>query len=119
MELKSRFKEFRRVKAPKSIIDKPVQHTPEKRKRPGFALPSYFNTPSTKPLDGEDEFSFAQHQKAIKTEYKKSKNQNIVMMNKLMELSFAMRRADITVKGYIGVADLFEEYPLLQDYDQV
>lgn len=36
-----------------------------------------------------------------------------------MELSYPIRRRDITEKGYVGVTYLFAEYPLLQDYEQV
>ena len=89
------------------------QPTERKRKQPGTIQPH----PTYKVQDGEDTFSFGQHQKSLKAEYQK-KTPNIGLIKSLMDLSFPMRRNDIK-KGYIGVADLFETYPFLQDYDHV
>lgn len=84
------------------------------RKHPGIT----HLTEAPKVPEGEDEFSFKQHQKTLQAEYFK-RHPNMDLVHRLMELSYPMRRIDITDKGYTGVYALFEEYPFLQNYDHV
>ena len=53
----------------------------------------------------------------LKAEHDK-RQPNEVLVDDLMTRSFGMRRADIE-KGYVGVAELFIEYPFLQNVFQV
>ena len=116
MELQGGFKEFRRNYGltPNKVSSESRIPCKTLRKYPNIAS----NTPPPKPIDGEDEFSFSQHNKLLKAEFGKRKPNKMLISN-LMELSFPMRRSDITQNGYDGVTSLFKHYPLLQDYEQV
>ena len=74
--------------------------------------------PSIKAEPGEDNFSFKQQQKRLKSEHEK-RQPNEALVDDLMTRSFGMRRADIIENGYVGVAELFKEYPFLQNVFQV
>ena len=91
----NRFKEFRRCKKlstpkPSTSTTKPVKNT-SKQPSPGRML----STPDIP--DGEDETSFARHNKQIKAEIAKGSRKNNVVLGSLIEQSFAMRRRDILV----------------------
>ena len=107
------FKEFRREKKP-HLDQTSVQKKPPPQKLPGIISP--ITTIEMSP--GEHEFSFAQHNKLLRSEYKKH-HFNEVLVKDLIDRSFSMRRCDITKTGYSGVADLFVAYPFLQDCKQV
>ena len=105
--------QFCREKKPR-LDQTSVQKKPAPQKLPGIISP----IPTIEMSPGEDEFSFAQHNKLLRSEYKKQ-HLNEVLVKDLMDHSFAMRRCDITKTGYSGVADLFVAYPFLQDCKQV
>lgn len=66
---------------------------------------------------GEDEVSFARHTKVLQAENRKQRpNQQIV--EELMSLTFAMRRADILRNTY-DLSTLFAKYPFLNGSGQV
>ena len=110
----NRFKEFRRDKKSRENSKQSSTSKPIPQKHPGItsALPIVKHQP------GEDGFSFDQHNKRLKTEYRKQQP-NIVVVDDLMERSFSMRRQDITGNGYSGVLTLFDVYPFLQEFTQV
>ena len=118
VQLINRFKEFRRERKshntqPDAASSKRKQ-TDVAKKQPG----DYSVIPTVKIEEGEDEFSFQQHQKKLKAEHKKRQPDDS-LVDDLMTRSFGMRRKDITENGYSGVQALFEVYPFLQDYIQV
>uniref|UniRef100_A0A1X7T5M6 PB1 domain-containing protein n=1 Tax=Amphimedon queenslandica TaxID=400682 RepID=A0A1X7T5M6_AMPQE len=111
-QLMNRFKEFRRDKKSRDT-SKPSTTKQVQQKLSGITSA----IPPIKEQPGEDNFSFQQHQKRLKAEYQK-RQPNLDVVNDLMERSFSMRRNDILVKGYTGVAELFDTYPFLQDFFQ-
>lgn len=66
---------------------------------------------------GEDEKSFARHNKALSTESLKSKP-NLQLVEELMNLSYKMRRVDI-LDNPCDLSSLFEKYPFLKNEKQV
>ena len=65
---------------------------------------------------GEDDSSFARHNKEIKSQLAKKKNS--LVLNDLIKLSYAMRRKDILENSY-HVKVIFEKYPFLKQPLQV
>ena len=61
--------------------------------------------------------SFERHNRVLKEEFKK-RYPNIQVVQELMSLTFAMRRADI-LKNKYDVMSLFTKYPFLQNTEQV
>ena len=66
---------------------------------------------------GEDEHSFSRHNNLIKAELKKA-NVNRAILNKLADLSFAIRRRDILQNGS-SLDAIYSSYPFLKDTNQV
>lgn len=84
-----------------------------KRKSPVSALPALLVIP-----DGEDEASFARHNKLIKTELTKRGKGNTLVINELVKQSFAMRRKDIT-ENAMHTNMILDKYPFLKEPNQV
>ena len=63
--------------------------------------------------DGEDSFSFEQHNRAFKIEYDKVRP-NRAVVDDLVAQSFAMRWNDLHDNSY-GLDIVFEKYPFLAD----
>lgn len=122
VELQSRFREYRRpdkVTSSSTLSASSCSTSHEDsaksiRKHPGITK----DIPVPKQVDGEDNFSFAQHNKLLKTEFGKSKPNNSII-SEIMDLSFPMRRHDIISNCYLGVKSLFGQYPFLQTFEQV
>ena len=110
----NRFKEFRRDKRSRETSKPGITNKQVQQRLPGITSA----IPPIKEQPGEDNFSFLQHQKRLKAEYQK-RQPNLAVVNDLMERSFSMRHTDIVMKGYTGVAELFDTYPFLQDFYQV
>lgn len=80
----------------------PGQRKSQKEKKPlSFEVPA-----------GEDDVSFQRHNRVLKTEYVKS-HPNMHLVSELMNLTFAMRRADI-LNNPCDVNTILEKYPSLQ-----
>ena len=78
------------------------------RKAPGpYAIP---DVPA-----GEDEISFERHNHVLQSEWAKS-SRNAVVIEQLMECTFAMRRRDILDHSF---TDVSTRYPFLQEANQV
>lgn len=110
--LQGRFKEFRRDKKPrkesKQVSSQQVHIKPKVpcgKEQDVPAIPA-----------GEDESSFERHNRTLKAEYSKA-NQNGMMVDELMDRTFAMRRQDILAQGHSY--DPVSKYPFLQVPDQV
>jgi hypothetical protein len=67
--------------------------------------------------EGEDEASFARHNRSLKAEYKKTKP-NQAVVSELMKLSYEMRRNDITKEGK-PLGELLAQYPFLGTSEEV
>ena len=67
--------------------------------------------------EGEDSLSFERHNTRIKMELKKS-NVNKVVINELIDRTYAFRRRDI-VKDSGDLSTIFNKYPFLKDTEQV
>ena len=107
--LQNRFKEFRREKKPRksSSASDPVPPTCKSTpKSPSVNKAEKLSVPA-----GEDEVSFARHNRVLKAEFSKSKP-NAEMVKDLMERTFAMRRKDILSQGHSY--DPLAKYPFLQ-----
>ena len=82
-----------------------------------FKYPSSLSPPPVP--EGEDDHSFARHNKMLIAEFKK-KRPNSMVVNDMMILTFPMRRSDIVQYSHkYKLKDLFEKYPFLQTEDQV
>ena len=116
VQLTNRFKNFRSER--KSHNTQPHsskrKQTDVAKKQPG----DYSVIPTVKIEEGEDEFSFQQHQKRLKAEQKKCQLDDS-LVDDLMTQSFGMRMKHITENGYSGVQAQFEVYPFFQDYIQI
>lgn len=67
-------------------------------------------------LIGEDEQSFARHNRALQAEFKKSRP-NYQVVEELMDLSFQMRHDDIN--NPCNLTTLLQKYPFLKIEDEV
>ena len=63
---------------------------------------------------GEDSVSFERHNRVLRSEWTKS-NRNAVVIEQLMECTFALRRRDILEDS----TDVLTKYPFLQEPIQV
>ena len=70
-----------------------------------------------KPPVGEDGNSFKRHNKLLTNEYHK-KVRNEAVVKDVMDVSYAMRRADI-LQNPENVKSILIRYPFLQEHDQV
>ena len=112
--LQFRLKELRREKMPRGSTKAPK--SPVIRKKapaPGINRP--LSSP-TVPV-GEDETSHERHNKALKSEWRK-RRPNQIIVNELMEQSFPMRWTDLYNNAY-DLDTIFAKYPFLQKSDQV
>lgn len=113
--LQVRLKELRRDKTPRG--SKKTADTPKPwvagKKSPGI------NRPLSSPRipAGEDGTSHERHNKALKNEWMK-RRPNQVIVNELMEQSFAMRWVDLHSHEY-DLDTIFGTYPFLQNSNQV
>ena len=113
--LRDRFKEFRRVKKPR----KATASTPQQP----LLVPSKKSPGITRPIEsplvpaGEDKVSFERHNNVLKSEWKK-RRPNLVVVDELMEQSFAMRWDDLH-SNVLDLETIFNKYPFLQSSIQV
>lgn len=62
---------------------------------------------------GEDQTSFEKHNKVIRAEMKKTKGGNATVLKELVQLTYAMRRKDISTNP-CDISHLFEKYQDIQ-----
>ncbi len=111
----NRFKEMRRPPKSKSNSSDSIKvHVKREVKRsPGISKPlSVLEIPA-----GEDSVSFERHNRVLRTEWTKS-NRNAMLVEQLMDRTFAMRRRDI-LDTSTDVQTILAKYPFLQDPEQV
>ena len=73
--------------------------------------------PTTSTSIGEDEASFESHNKAIRSEIKKPRG-NQVIINDLVKRTYSMRRQDILKNGR-DITDTLEKYSFFRNIDMV
>lgn len=119
----NRFKEFRRCKGtPSSSTNSATPTaaptgTPTARAKNSCSSGATLVPPSVP--SGEDDVSFSRHNKEIKSLMaKKRLHKNLVSLNHLIKLSYAMRRNDILSHEY-HVKVILERYPFFKEPDQV
>uniref|UniRef100_A0A1X7TXR6 Uncharacterized protein n=1 Tax=Amphimedon queenslandica TaxID=400682 RepID=A0A1X7TXR6_AMPQE len=81
-----------------------------------FRREEKLQTSKSETEDREDEKSFAQHNKALLTEYLKSKP-NMQLAEELMTVSYSMRHSDI-LSNPCHMSALLEKYPFLKNETQ-
>ena len=87
----------------------------EGKAHPMYGLPNYL--PPRK--EGEDEVSIKKHVKWMRDERRaRKKRPDTAQLDRRMGLTFADRR-DKVVSQNVSVDALIEEYPWLQDFDEV
>ena len=107
---------MRRLRKPRPEV-RPETRPESKRsivkKSPGVCSP--LALPEIPP--GEDDVSFKRHNRILQAEWHKPKR-NIMVIEELMEKTFAMRRREI-LSNSCNVQTLFKKFPFLQDPEQV
>ena len=69
---------------------------------------------------GEDEKSYMSHKVSLQAEFTKLKaRQDPMLINELVETSFAMRRREILSKGHTPGYNMFKTFPFLQEAEYV